>query len=245
MKIVKTIRNQALTIFGDIKVFKYPLFILYDPGSYLVKGDEMREVIKVIQDGDILIRGYKNYLDGYFIPGFFSHAGIYLGQVTEEKVLEYNPEVKRTSIKEGEQIVIHSMANGVFMEDLLNFCRCDYMVILRRNFMVESTSSQVLTHEDVFKTAVNFLDTPYDFGFNFSDIKALSCTELVFQCYLKILAEYDVTLKTRQVLFLRRKMIIPDDFITDKFNLVWKSRSIKDNKLDSIMNKNNPSKKYA
>jgi hypothetical protein len=28
----------------------------------------------------------------------------------------------------GEQMVIHAMKDGIFMEDLLNFCRCDYMV---------------------------------------------------------------------------------------------------------------------
>ena len=70
-------------MFGDIKVFKWPMFILYDPGSYRVKGEDMREVIQIIEPGDMLVRGYDNYLDGYFIPGYFSHAGLYVGEITE------------------------------------------------------------------------------------------------------------------------------------------------------------------
>ena len=29
-------------------------------------------------------RAYKNYLDSYFIPGYFSHVGLYVGKVTEK-----------------------------------------------------------------------------------------------------------------------------------------------------------------
>lgn len=63
-----SIRNGFLKFFGDIKVFKFPFFMLYDPGSYKVKGHEIRKVIDSLQPGDIMIRGYSNYLDGFFIP---------------------------------------------------------------------------------------------------------------------------------------------------------------------------------
>jgi hypothetical protein len=132
----KDLIARFLTFFGDIKIFKGPLFFLYDPGSYLVKGEDMREVIKVVEPGDILLRGYINYLDGRFIPGYFSHVGFYLGPVDREQLAsswsdENTPLDQLKGLKTGEQMVIHSMAEGVFMEDLLNFCRCDYMAIFR------------------------------------------------------------------------------------------------------------------
>jgi hypothetical protein len=239
--ILKNIRNTLLTIFGDIKIFRFPFFILYNPGSYLIKGPEMRQIMNLVQDGDILIRGYRAYVDGYFIPGFFSHAGLYLGKVTKEDILKHKPDVKPSSIVEGEQMVIHAMANGVFLEDVLNFSRCDFMIILRRNPSIESPDSLAYTSQDVYAKALSLLDTPYDFGFNFSDISALSCTEFVNKCYKAILPDYHVLIKTRQVLFLRKKMIVPDDFISKNFQLIWKSNRVSEKRIQRILTRNTPS----
>ena len=131
MNLLTTIRNGFLKFFGDIKIFKFPFFILYDPGSYKVKGYEIRYVLDNIVKGDILVRGYSNYLDGYFIPGFFSHAGLFLG-VTQKSDMVLTKDIE-DKFYEGSQVVIHSMAEGVFMEDIINFCKCDYLLILRRN----------------------------------------------------------------------------------------------------------------
>jgi len=127
----RNIWHGFLKIFGDIKVFRFPFFLIYDPGSYKLKGDEIREVISRIQPGDILLRGYDNYLDGFFIPGCFSHAGLYVGPVAAEDIRHVPTQEGRSCFKTGTQMVVHSMAEGVFMEDVINFCRCDRMLILR------------------------------------------------------------------------------------------------------------------
>lgn len=132
MSIFKSFRNQVLTKFGDIKIYPYPMMLLYDPGSYRVRGEDAREVINLVKPGDILLRGYVRYLDGYVIPGYFSHVGLYLGRVSNEDLhLVEDKEKRREKFRTGDQMVMHSMAEGVFMEDLLGFCRCDYMAILR------------------------------------------------------------------------------------------------------------------
>lgn len=156
------LKESFLRFFGDLKFFggQPRLFIiphllfapfgytlLHDPRSYRIKGGDMRKVMADIQPGDILVRGFDNYVDGSFIPGFFSHAGLYLGKVDEATIRQqwgaslpgstenrnrYAPldEVLEKA-EYGEQMVIHSMKDGIFMEDLLNFCRCDYMVAIR------------------------------------------------------------------------------------------------------------------
>lgn len=235
MKLGEFIRNKFLKFFGDIKIFKYPFFFLYDPGSYLVKGDEVRNVINSIKSGDILVRGYKNYIDGYFIPGFFSHVGLYLGK-TEAK--EDWPEVVKSSFKEGDQIAIHSMAEGVFMEDILNFCRCDYLLILRRNKTTEPDLDFQNANKSIYDKALQNLGKPYDFKFDFSSFHAMSCTEFVYQSCEEIMALYNVKIKKRKVLLTKKDMIIPDDFVTNKFDIVFRSNSIGSKKLDSILNKN-------
>lgn len=236
MNIFQFMRNRFLKFFGDLKIFKYPFFMLYHPAGYKVKGDDIRQVIKTIQTGDILIRGYVNYLDGYFIPGHFSHAGLYIGEV---KPGQLNiPDAFKNVYKEGEQIAIHSMAEGVFMEDIINFCRCDYLVILRRNDRTEPDLDPATMNEEVLKRAYANLGKPYDFKFDFSNYHTMSCTEFVYQCCDEFMAKYKVGIKKRSVLFKSIEMIIPDDFVTNEFDVAFKSASVKQEVLDRIMAKN-------
>lgn len=237
MKILEKMYNGFLNFFGDLKVYKFPMFIVYDPGSYLIKGEDCREVMKVVQPGDILIRGYVNYLDGYFIPGFFSHAGLYVGEVKEQDI-ENVPSTGRSRFRSGEQMVVHSMAEGVFMEDVLNFCRCDYMVVLRRDPLQETEADKKIEFPRVFKNALSHLGCDYDFKFDFSDFNKLSCTEFVYVCYQDLLDIYGVKIREEQLLFMKKQIIAPDDFVKSKLSMVWKSKSIPDKQLKKLRRKN-------
>ncbi|HEX8709925.1 MAG TPA: YiiX/YebB-like N1pC/P60 family cysteine hydrolase [Pyrinomonadaceae bacterium] len=264
--------ERFLTVFGDLKVFRWPLFFLYDPGSYLVKGEDMRQVLELIQPGDVLVRGYVNYLDGYFIPGYFSHAGLYLGEVDRDKLGdgwtdEYAPlEKVKAECKSGKQMVIHAMAEGVFMEDLLNFCRCDYMAILRfpEQLTRNDTSPQILFNAAqsnseerqieerlergetiyfkevfpiIYKLALSQLGRAYDFRFNFESFDTFSCSELVYYCAKSVCWHLCLSPIEKRVLFIKKSMIEPDAFARcDKLQLVWHSKSV-DQKVISEMRK--------
>lgn len=157
------LKEGFLRFFGDLKIFgnQPRLFVfphllttllfrgtlLHDPRSYRVKGGDMRRAMETLQPGDILVRGFENYVDGHFIPGFFSHVGLYLGKVDADTIRKHWAAVfpgcdiaegEYAALEEilkkaehGEQMVIHAMKDGIFMEDLLNFCRCDFMVAVR------------------------------------------------------------------------------------------------------------------
>jgi hypothetical protein len=271
--------ESFLTVFGDLKVFRWPLFFLYDPGSYKVKGKDMREVINLIQPGDILLRGYINYLDGYFIPGYFSHAGLYLGRVDAEYLKKiwtdddnYAPvdEVIR-KCQTGEQMVIHSMAEGVFMEDLLNFCRCDRMIVLRfpeelrrgtglsnpfskaddfsgeeKEIAARLERGETVLFSEVFpivyKVALSQLGRGYDFRFDFSDFETLSCSEFVYYS-TKCLEWYaGLCPAEKRVLFIKKTVLEPDVFLcSDKLNIAWQSDSVDRQRVASLRAKNNGS----
>ncbi|HBS26251.1 MAG TPA: hypothetical protein DD827_03820 [Gammaproteobacteria bacterium] len=237
MNLVTYLRNGFLKFFGDIKIFKFPFFLLYDPGSYKVKGSEVRFVIDSLQKGDILVRGYSNYLDGVFIPGFFSHTGLYLGQTRETDLML--PDVIKEKFYEGKQAVIHAMAEGVFMEDILTFCKCDYLVVLRRNAKTEPNFDLDKSFDVVYNKALKNLGKGYDFQFDFSDIGNLSCTELVYVCNEQHMAEYLVKIKERRVLFKKRQVLLPDDFITENFDIVFTSKSVKPSIMEKILRENN------
>lgn len=240
--ILGSIRNGFLKFFGDLKVFPYPLFLLYDPGSYQVKGDDIRRLIGTLEPGDIMIRGYKNYLDGYFIPGFFSHAGLYLGEVKDINL--HLTEKGKEFYREGEQMVIHSMAEGVFMEDVINFCRCDFLIVVRRNKRTEPDLDLSKDNPAIFTKALSSLGEGYDFKFDFSEYHNMSCTEFVYYCCEEYIGKYNVYLKKKQALFTKIDAIIPDDFVTEEFDIVFQSKSVKQEKLDKIMAKNRADKKF-
>jgi len=233
MKLTEKIYNGFVKFLGDVKVFKFPLFIVYDPGTFLLKGNETREVLNLVQPGDILIRGYLNYLDSYIIPGLFSHAALYLGEVKESDKQYIKPGSEQ-DFKAGSQIIIHAMGEGVFMDDVINFCRCDYMIILRRNPAIESEESKKVTFDYVFKTALQNLGKDYDFKFDFSDFNKLSCTELVYVCCKGFLADYDVKIRMKRVMLIKKRLITPDDYVNSKLGIVWRSNSVTDKKLEKV-----------
>lgn len=105
----RKIKSWFLTIFGDIKYYKYPMFIVYCPTTYKVKGEHYLELVDKILPGDLILRGYDDYLDGVFIPGNYSHSGIYVGNNT----------------------VIHAVAEGVSEINLIDFMRTDRIMVLR------------------------------------------------------------------------------------------------------------------
>lgn len=250
-----SLKTHFLKIFGDIKVFKWPMFILYDPGSYKVKGEDMREVIEKIQPGDMLVRGYDSYLDGFFIPGTFSHVGLYLGKVTEDDRKNITSLAGKKNFRSGSQMVIHSMAEGLFMEDILNFCRCDRMAIVRfpsqikalsklsekevnyaeftdkeKNFFTRLNVGETIEYSEAFKTiftlALQQLGKGYDFDFDFKKYNNLSCTEFVYFCIKSLEAFHQLKPKEKKVLVFKKPMIVPDAFIKSNFQKIWQSRSM-------------------
>ena len=260
----KGLLEKFLTVFGDIKVYKRPLFLVYDPGSYLVKGEDIREVIKIVQPGDILVRKYKNYLDGFFIPGYFSHVGLYLGPVKREDIDLVPFDSGKKQFQCGDQMVMHALAEGVLIEDLLNFCRTDYLVILRfpeklkkvpearslnvpkNEYFPEEEEIQRRMEEGaeihfkdifpiIYKVALKNLGRPYDFNFDFADFARLSCTEFVYLCTKCTGPFLSVAPEKKSVfLFFKKTMIQPDVFLSTKLDLAWGSPKLNRHKIESL-----------
>lgn len=156
--------DRFIAWLGTLKYFTGPLSLVEDPGSYKIRGEEIRTLIDGgLQPGDILLRGYDGYLDGLMIgvsgggqglARHFSHAALYVGDLNDSsdkeivarrlKVMDEQgqwqdaaPSEKDAVRKDpgyyspGRQRVVHSMGKGVFVEDILTFLRCDYLIVLR------------------------------------------------------------------------------------------------------------------
>jgi len=109
MSILSKCSDVFWKIVGNTKVFRYPVWFVYDPDQPKVDGSHMLKLMEVAKPGDILMRGWRHYLNGYFIPGDYSHGGIYLG----------NNEV------------LHAVPQGVCRCNVIDFINADRICLLR------------------------------------------------------------------------------------------------------------------
>lgn len=268
--------DWTITKFGDLKLFRgfiNPLkpwtVIAYDPGSYAVKGSDVRAVMAALAPGDLLVRGYHDYLDGKVIPGYFSHVGLYLGPVEEQDrvhcrglgaALEKGKDRKRFPGPEklfatGEQMVVHAVAEGVLVEDLLDFCRCDYLAVLRMpqvlaapaplpplpgHVQLEPDEARLRASIDagervpfeaafpvLRRAALSRVGYPYDTTFDFTDFTRLSCTEFVYFLTKSIAPLLGVAPREKRVFLIRKTLIAPDDYAASRqLTSPWHSPSV-------------------
>jgi hypothetical protein len=146
--------SKFLTAFGDVKVFSWPMWLVYDPDDYQVTGEKTARMLKLLRPGDVVVRGYRHYADGKFIPSEagWSHGAVYAGDWK----------------------IIHAVAGGVQYVDAIEFARCDRIAVLRPR------SGQDAALEKARKFAED--NVPYDFGFE-RGVSALYCFELCAECY--------------------------------------------------------------
>lgn len=96
-------------VFGNTKVFKFPLWFVYDPEDPGVDGEHLLKLMRSVRPGDIIMRGWRHYLNGFFIPGEYSHGGVCLG----------------------EDMVMHAVSAGVVKCNILDFAMADRVCVLR------------------------------------------------------------------------------------------------------------------
>lgn len=247
--------DKLVTILGDIKIFRHPLWIAYDPGSYRVKGPECRKISDLLEPGDILLRHYDGYLDNAIIPGVFSHAGLYLGDVTEsDRSGTPATESGRRAFATGPCQVAHSTAEGVHLEDVLTFLRCDEVAVVRLPDQLrrigafpggdrlrlhpeeESLRRRIeedvpVARQDAFaiarRMALGLLGTEYDFDFDFHDGNRMSCTEFVLHCYRSVNGALGIAPREDSFFggIVRKYVVRPEAFVSAPFRLLHASES--------------------
>jgi hypothetical protein len=151
--LARELKKKAFTIFGDIRIYKYPLFLLYHPKGYKIRGERFAQIANSIQTYDVLLRRYDTYLDKAFVPGWWNHAAI-------------------CSNGSGAfSTILHATSDGVNEESLFDFMKTDHVCLLRPDFYIDT--------QQITKEMQQITGSEYDFDFNFSDPAALSCTEVI------------------------------------------------------------------
>jgi hypothetical protein len=149
------IKAAITSWFGNVKVYKYPFFILTGHTAYKIKGELQRGILNTLEPGDVLLRRYDNYLSGLIIPGYFTHAAVYVG----------------------DDQIIHVLGSGICREDILTFLRCDDINILR---VKDAATSQAAVKNAWAQLGK---DVGYDFDFDANSPELFYCTEFVDFCF--------------------------------------------------------------
>jgi len=151
-KIKASIVKRFVKYLGNIQIEPSPLFLTLNGNGYKIKGETQREVIDTLKMGDILLRRWDGYISNWFIPGYWSHAGVYVGN---NKVVHATP------------------SKGVHEEDILGFLRADSIAVLRVPNMTELNSGKII------RRSREILGRNYDHAFEGMDNEMFYCFEVV------------------------------------------------------------------
>ena len=191
-KALYTLWSKFLTAFGDLKIFSYPMFFVFDPDDFQVTGQDVLDIMSILQPGDIILRGYNHYADGKFIPDKlkFSHGAIFIG--------------------DGK--IIHAVAEGVSETNVIDFTRCDRIAIFRPK---SGQKAAIRKAKEFLKQKV-----PYDFGFE-KGVSAIYCFELCGECYPKLKIERKTVKKLFGLLKKENVFLAESFFISPDMTCVY------------------------
>jgi len=150
------ILKPLIKLSGHIYLSKKPLFLLYKPKFHKLKGSEIRTILNTLKNGDILLRRYHGYLNTILTPGYWGHAALYVGR----------------------NKVIHAVSQGVVKEDILDFCRCDDIALIR----IKDASRDHIKNAITKANQMEKEGLEYDYEFESGD-REVYCTELIDVAY--------------------------------------------------------------
>lgn len=177
---------------------------VWRPHQYLIRPGQIRALEKQLQPGDILLERREWYMTNVGIPGFWTHAALYIGSSDQRQAVSKHPQVaawlekqqagsidllikKRyprayasmtRPYKDGHlPQVIEAIAGGVTLTSIDYSAGCDSLAVLRPRLPVADRVAAVVR-------AMNYYDRPYDYDFDFGSDDRLVCTELIVKSYL-------------------------------------------------------------
>ena len=182
---------------GDTKVHR--------KGRSLISQEQIRAFVHRLEPGDILIERREWYLSNMGLPGFWTHAALYVGTPGERAWYGYDKQLEAWVRKQGEASgdferllrkrqpeqyalslqpledgrlprVIEAMSEGVQLTTLEHSAAADSFAVLRPRLSVKDKAAAILR-------AFGFVGRPYDFDFDFLTDSSMVCTEVIFKAY--------------------------------------------------------------
>ena len=216
------VQKGVSKLMGDIRVRRW--------GTSLIKEDLVHSIISRLEPGDIILQRREWYLSNLGLPGFWTHAALYIGSADERRQFFNNIEVQKwvkssgTTDGDFEKLlrslypeayaksltvqgdgymprVLEAIAEGVSFTTLEHSAAADSIAVLRPRLSKKGRAYGILR-------AFHYSGRPYDFNFDFLTDSSLVCSELIYKVY-------EVSNESKGLIFpineiMGRKMITPN-----------------------------------
>lgn len=123
-----------------------------------VPGKPLDAVREYLKPGDIIVTRHRDALTNIFLPGFWPHAALYVGE---------QPEGGN---------VVEAKKDGVLLRELDETLKVDAFVVLRAGVEEELLG-------EVVSRAMSHVGKLFDFSFDFRQTDRLACTALVYRSW--------------------------------------------------------------
>ncbi len=142
------------------------------------------ELEEILEPGDILVTRKEHAATNYFLPGFWPHAALFVGdakRLSERGLDSHDNVAKHWGELQGidttqTRRVVEAMKDGVRMRSLATTLKCDAITVLRARLEPNSV-------DDVVARAFFHVGKAYDFDFDFSRSDRMVCSEVVYRSY--------------------------------------------------------------
>ncbi len=188
---------------GLTKSFEYLVSVVSKPTVKIkvrkphIREEKMEKVIKeleaLLKPCDIFLHKTAYQANDWMIPGYFSHAGMWLGNLSEMRELglfdrKRNKHSYYEVMKNKERLEKGcSLLEGLFTDTAVNdftgyMLPCDVIAVLRPKEGVVNNPGEVISK------AMRHVGQVYDFGFDVNTYDTIVCSELIYQAYPKEIA---------------------------------------------------------
>lgn len=190
------VQKGASSWMGDVRVRR--------GGTALISAAQIRGMKARLEPGDILLERREWFLSNLGLPGFWTHAALYIGTPEERTRALSGPEVaqwvRSQGVESGEfeallrtrfpeayerscavqhgtpPRVLEAISEGVSFTTLEHTAQADSFAVLRPRLGKEAKARAVLQ-------AFHYSGRPYDFNFDFRTDASLVCSELIYKAY--------------------------------------------------------------
>lgn len=183
------VQKGVANLMGETKVYRW--------GEYLISEKHIHLLREKLKPGDVLLSRREWYLTNVGIPGYWSHAALYIGTLAEQAEAfggkAVSDWIRKQGVPDGrwESLlqkrfpgmerdqsfpILEAIADGVVFTPLSHATGADSLAVLRPRLTALQKAQGLLR-------AFSHAGKPYDYDFDFNTDAALVCSELVYKAY--------------------------------------------------------------
>ncbi len=194
---------------------------LFRQGEALLTAEDIAHIQSQLQPGDILFQRREWYMTNAGIPGYWTHAALYVGS-PDERTLFFDDDSVRAWVRQqgiasgsfeellgikfpdayvshssrdeflNQKTVLEAISPGVVFQTLSKSLSCDGLGVVRPRLSKAHLAAAIAT-------AFQYHGRGYDYNFDFLTDSTLVCSELIYKTFLPGAEQPGIAFKTEKI----------------------------------------------